>query len=156
MIRRIVSKNALIRKCINSQCTNSYIRNFSSIHVPSQENKLTDFSNAPRITVTFVEGDLDDGERITCTIPIGQKLVDAALDNDIDIEAACGGELACSTCHCVFTDQSLYDALPQKKEEEEDMLDLAAGLTDTSRLSCQLDITEIYDGAVIVVPGEGL
>ena len=61
---------------------------------------------------------------------IGKTLLDIALENNIDIEGACGGELACSTCH-VHVEQSLYDKLPSKKEEEDDMLDLAWGLTDT-------------------------
>lgn len=109
----------------------------------------------PSVTITFVEGDLEDGNRIIVQALCGKKLVDVALDADVDIEAACGGELACSTCHCIFVDESLYDSLPAKQEEEEDMLDLAAGLTSTSRLSCQLEVTEKYDGAVIVVPGDG-
>jgi ferredoxin len=62
--------------------------------------------------------------------PVGKRVLDAALDNNIDIEGACGGELACSTCHVVL-DQDLYDKLPAKKEEEQDMLDLAWGVTDT-------------------------
>jgi hypothetical protein len=52
-----------------------------------------------------------------------------------------------------FADQNLYNSLPAKKLEEDDMLDLAAGLTPTSRLSCQLLVTENYKGAVIIVPG---
>ena len=71
----------------------------------------------PTVTITFVEGDLEDGERVVVQAPLGAKLVDVALDADVDIEAACGGELACSTCHCVFTDQDLFDELPPKQEE---------------------------------------
>lgn len=60
----------------------------------------------------------------------GKTVLDIAIENNIDIEGACGGELACSTCH-VVTSQELFDKLPPKLEEEEDMLDLAWGLTDT-------------------------
>lgn len=110
----------------------------------------------PPVSITFVEGNLEDGNRITVLAPTGKKLVDVALDCDVDIEAACGGELACSTCHCVFTDDALFASLPKKKEEEEDMLDLASGLQRTSRLSCQLEVNSKYEGAVILVPGEGI
>jgi len=88
--------------------------------------------------------------------PTGKLLVDVALDADVDIEAACGGELACSTCHCVFTDDALFASLAKKTEEEEDMLDLTAGLQRTSRLSCQLKVSAAFDGAVILVPGDGI
>ena len=66
---------------------------------------------------------------------------------------ACGGELACSTCHCVL-DQAVYDTLPAPTEEEEDMLDLAWGLTETSRLGCQIKASEALDGIIIRIPDE--
>ena len=68
--------------------------------------------------------------RIEVDAPIGKTVLDVAIDNNIDIEGACGGELACSTCHVILS-QDLFDQLPEKTEEEEDMLDLAWGLTDT-------------------------
>ena len=55
----------------------------------------------------------------------------------MELEGACEGTLACSTCHCIFTPE-MFDKLPPADEEELDMLDLAAGLTDTSRLGCQV------------------
>ena len=70
---------------------------------------------------------------------------------DIDGFGACEGTLACSTCHVVL-DKELYDRLPAKLEEEDDMLDLAMGLTSTSRLSCQLEVTDLFEGAEVVVP----
>ena len=63
---------------------------------------------------------------------------------------ACDGSLACSTCH-VILEQSHYDALPPPEEEEEDMLDLAFGLTDTSRLGCQIKIDASMKGMVLQV-----
>ena len=62
-------------------------------------------SYGPPVTFTFVEGTLEDGNRIVVQALCGKKLVDVALENDVDIEAACGGELACSTCHCVYVSQ---------------------------------------------------
>ena len=102
-------------------------------------------------TVSFTFLEAESGEHVQVTSSPGKKLVDVALDNDVEIEAACGGELACSTCHVVL-DKELYDRLPAKLEEEDDMLDLAMGLTSTSRLSCQLEVTDLFEGAEVVVP----
>jgi len=66
---------------------------------------------------------------------------------------ACEGTLACSTCHMIF-DQELFDSLPPLDEEEEDMLDLAIAVTDTSRLGCQIKVTPAMDGAEIRLPDE--
>jgi ferredoxin len=103
------------------------------------------------VPITFVEG--EGGEEIEVLAPVGKNVLDVALDFDIDIEGACGGELACSTCHVILS-QELYDSLPEKEEEEEDMLDLAFGLTDTSRLCCQIKVTPELKGAVFTVPDE--
>lgn len=63
----------------------------------------------------------------------GQNLLDVAHKHGVDLEGACDGACACSTCH-VILDHDVYDALPAPSDEEEDMLDLAFGLTETSRL----------------------
>ena len=68
---------------------------------------------------------------------------------------ACDGSLACSTCHVVVLSQEVYDALPEPEEEELDMLDLAFGLTDTSRLGCQIKLDKKLEGAVLEIPGAG-
>ena len=74
--------------------------------------------------------------------------MDTAHDNNIELEGACGGELACSTCHLVF-EKDVYDTLPPKADEEEDMLDLAFELTETSRLGCQIKVCKEFDGIKI-------
>jgi len=69
----------------------------------------------------------------------------------VDIEGACEGSLACSTCH-VIVDPEWYNKLEKPTEDEEDMLDLAYGLTRTSRLGCQIVLTDKLDGLVVKLP----
>jgi 2Fe-2S ferredoxin len=83
--------------------------------------------------------------------PVGFSVLDIAHRHGVDIEGACEGQMACSTCH-VIVDPEWYGKLPEPKEEEEDMLDLAFGLTRTSRLGCQIVMTEQLDGLVVSLP----
>ncbi len=83
----------------------------------------------------------------------GLSILDIARENNIPLEGACEGALACSTCHIVVSPE-WYDVLPNPKEEEEDMLDLAFGLTKTSRLGCQVIMTKELDGLVVHLPTE--
>eukprot|EP00588_Corethron_pennatum_P010086 CAMPEP_0194272886 /NCGR_PEP_ID=MMETSP0169-20130528/6341_1 /TAXON_ID=218684 /ORGANISM="Corethron pennatum, Strain L29A3" /LENGTH=178 /DNA_ID=CAMNT_0039015671 /DNA_START=125 /DNA_END=661 /DNA_ORIENTATION=+ len=101
------------------------------------------------IPVTFVSR--DGSSSTTVNAKLGVDLMTVAVDNDIDLEGACGGELACSTCHCIF-DEDIYDTLPEKDEEEDDMLDLALDLTETSRLGCQIPVTKDLAGIKIRLP----
>jgi 2Fe-2S ferredoxin len=70
----------------------------------------------------------------------GTPVLDAALDNNIRIDHNCGGNCACSTCHIIV--EKGFKSLDEMSEDEEDMLDEAEGLTDTSRLACQAKVTE--------------
>jgi 2Fe-2S ferredoxin len=99
--------------------------------------------------ITFIDPDSTKHE---VDAPIGLSVLEIAHRNNIDIEGACGGSLACSTCH-VIVDPAWYEKLPEAKEEEEDMLDLAFGLTRTSRLGCQLTVTAELEGLVLRLPG---
>ncbi len=92
-----------------------------------------------------------DGEKITVDAPLGLSILEIAHRNNIDLEGACEGSLACSTCH-VVVDEQWFDLLPTATEDEEDMLDLAFGLTHTSRLGCQIIITEELDGLTLKLP----
>jgi ferredoxin, 2Fe-2S len=96
----------------------------------------------------FVEA---NGSRREVEAPLGASVLQVARCNDIDIEGACEGSLACSTCH-VIVDPEWYDLLKEASEDEEDMLDLAFGLTRTSRLGCQIIITEELDGLTVQLP----
>jgi 2Fe-2S ferredoxin len=92
-----------------------------------------------------------DGRRREVDAPIGLSVLEIAHRNDIDLEGACEGSLACSTCH-VIVDAEWFDLLKEPTEDEEDMLDLAFGLTETSRLGCQIVITEELDGLTVQLP----
>ncbi|WP_371219965.1 ferredoxin family 2Fe-2S iron-sulfur cluster binding protein [Orientia tsutsugamushi] len=100
------------------------------------------------VKVIFI---INDIEEKTVDAQIGLSLLEVAHQNKIDLEGACEGSLACSTCH-VIVDPCWYKKLPLPVEEEEDMLDLAFGLTNTSRLGCQIIITEELDGLIVKLP----
>ncbi|CAG5114617.1 unnamed protein product [Candidula unifasciata] len=104
-----------------------------------------------KVKVIFL---LSDGRRQEVNAKVGDNLLDVITENDIDIDGfgACEGTLACSTCHLIFKQED-YDKIPDKPTDEElDMLDLAYGLTDTSRLGCQVIVTKDMDGLEISVP----
>ncbi len=92
-----------------------------------------------------------DGRRREVEAPIGLSVLEIAHKHGVDIEGACEGSLACSTCH-VIIDPEWYDLLKEASEDEEDMLDLAFGLTKTSRLGCQIIMTEELDGLTVTLP----
>ena len=98
--------------------------------------------------MTFIER---DGTRREVDAPLGMSVLEIARRHDIDIEGACEGSLACSTCH-VIVDPQWYELLNEASEDEEDMLDLAFNLTVTSRLGCQLVISEEPDGLTVQLP----
>ena len=83
--------------------------------------------------------------------PLGMSVLEIAHQHGVDIEGACEGSLACSTCH-VIVDPAWFRKLEEPTEDEEDMLDLAFGLTETSRLGCQIVMTEALDGLVVKLP----
>ena len=93
----------------------------------------------------------DGKERKEVEAPLGLSVMEVAHRHGIDIEGACEGCMACSTCH-VVVDPEWYARLEPASEDEEDMLDLAFGLTKTSRLGCQITITEAHDGLVVQLP----
>jgi ferredoxin, 2Fe-2S len=98
--------------------------------------------------ITFIER---DGTPHEVEAPLGLSVLEVAHRNGIDIEGACEGSLACSTCH-VIVDPEWYDLLKEASEDEEDMLDLAFNLSQTSRLGCQIIITEELDGLTVRLP----
>jgi ferredoxin, 2Fe-2S len=98
--------------------------------------------------MTFV---LKDGEEKEVEAPLGLSVLEIAHKNNVDLEGACEGSLACSTCHVIVEDE-FFGELTEATEDEEDMLDLAFGLARTSRLGCQIKMTEELSGLKVKVP----
>jgi len=104
--------------------------------------------DAEYVNLIFINKDKTE---VQVKAKVGDNLLEIAHQNDIDLEGACDQSLACSTCH-VILDSDLYDELPIAKPEEEDMLDLAYGLTETSRLGCQVKVTKDFEGKKVTLP----
>jgi len=100
--------------------------------------------------VTFIES---NGTERVVEAPVGKNLMVVAQDNGFDVEGACEGAMACSTCHVIVASE-WFDRIPEASEDEDDMLDFAVGLTATSRLACQIVMTEELDGLVVSLPEE--
>lgn len=100
------------------------------------------------VCVSFV---LPDGSTRNIDTDTGVTILQAAQENGIEMEGACEGNMACSTCHVIVSDD-FFDKLPEATEDEEEMLDLAIDLRPTSRLGCQLMVTEECDGISLTLP----
>ena len=107
----------------------------------------TEYNLMPKITFVDV-----DGQCRAVEAEIGATVMETAIRNDIPgILASCGGACACATCH-VYIDQAWWELLSQRTAEEEDMLDTAHDVRETSRLSCQIKVTEELDGLRLQTP----
>jgi len=102
------------------------------------------------IKVTFISA---EGETQTVDAVTGRDLLSVAQAAGQPLEGTCEGQMACSTCH-VIVDKEWFDKLPRAVEDEEDMLDLASGARRTSRLSCQIILTDELDGLTVHIPAE--
>jgi 2Fe-2S ferredoxin len=100
----------------------------------------------PKVTFVF-----PDGKEQTYDAPNGISVLEVAHKNNIPLEGACEGSLACSTCHVIVSPE-WYGKLKAATEDEEDMLDLAFGLTHTSRLGCQIMMSDALDGIKVSLP----
>ncbi|QHD67780.1 2Fe-2S iron-sulfur cluster binding domain-containing protein [Sphingobium yanoikuyae] len=101
--------------------------------------------------VTFISADGEN--RLEVDAPAGSVLLEVAQAAGQPLEGTCEGQMACSTCH-VIVDAADFDRLPRASEDEEDMLDLAAAATRTSRLACQIILSEQLDALTVRIPGE--
>jgi len=100
--------------------------------------------------MVFIE---TDGNRKEVDAPVGLSVMEIAHRHGVEIEGACDGSLACSTCH-VIVEPAWSGKLDEASEDEEDMLDLAFGLEETSRLGCQIIMSEELDGLTVRLPKE--
>ena len=94
-----------------------------------------------------------EGQTVDAAAAPGECLLAVAQAAGMPLEGTCEGQMACSTCHVVVAEE-WFAKLPAAHPDEEDMLDLAAGVSRTSRLSCQIELTEALDGLEVRIPGE--
>lgn len=117
-----------------------------STTTPHHHGDLTPPKPGQERHVTFVD---KDNSRHTFEVGDGDNLLDIAQANDLEMEGACGGSCACSTCHIIVEGDDMYDKMEEPSDDENDMLDLAFGLTETSRLGCQVSMSRELDGLVV-------
>lgn len=136
-LRPVISR---FRQCI--------IRNHGGPSIPA---------DAPTIHFTFVNPHPSQAkkgeplEKLRVEARIGETILQTAHRNNVDLEGACEGVCACSTCHLIFQ-EDVFDRLEEPTEDEEDMLDMAFGLTATSRLGCQVKVTQDMEGMEVRLP----
>ncbi|CAK7244538.1 MAG: mitochondrial matrix iron-sulfur protein [Sporothrix thermara] len=118
----------------------SAVRAHGHIHKPKPGEELY---------ITFID---KDGDSHKLAVAPGDNLLDIAQAHDLEMEGACGGSCACSTCHVIVEDEAFFDKMNEPDDDENDMLDLAFGLTETSRLGCQVIMTKELDGLVVRLP----
>lgn len=102
------------------------------------------------LKVTFID---PRGTAIEAEAEPGDNLLKIGQAAGLPLEGTCEGQMACSTCHVIVSPE-WFEKLDEPSEEEEDMLDFAAGARRTSRLSCQIDLIEALDGLTVSVPAE--
>jgi 2Fe-2S ferredoxin len=112
--------------------------------------KASTFRTATLPKITFIE---PDGTSRSFDAEDGDSILDVAQRHGIDLEGACEGGMACSTCHIIVA-EDWFERLDAASEEEEDMLDMAVDLRPTSRLGCQINLTDVLDGLVVSLPSE--
>ena len=102
------------------------------------------------VKVCFVTA---DGARVEREAAAGEAMLGVAQAAGLPLEGTCEGQMACSTCHVIVAPE-WFDKLPPAHADEEDMLDLATGVARTSRLSCQILLSDELDGIEVRIPGE--
>ena len=93
-----------------------------------------------------------DNQTHTIDVQNGRTVMEGAVQNDIPgIDADCGGSMSCATCH-VYVKEDWFDKLPNKEMGEDDMLDQAYEPNSSSRLSCQIMVSDNLDGLCVYMP----
>ncbi|EPS34582.1 Adrenodoxin [Penicillium oxalicum] len=120
-----------------------------SVTAHTAHGHITPPKAGEEINITFID---KDGTKVELQVAEGDNLLDIAQANDLEMEGACGGSCACSTCHVIVEDPDMFDKMEEPSDDENDMLDLAFGLTETSRLGCQVIMSKDLDGLVVRLP----
>ncbi|KAG3154000.1 hypothetical protein PC128_g22466 [Phytophthora cactorum] len=131
-----------------SRASPSHAPRFFHASAAALHGDMSKFANNPTVHIKFK---LRDDSIKEVEAKTGMSILDVAHANDIDLEGACESSMACSTCHVILEDP-VFDELEEACEDEEDMLDMAFGLTDTSRLGCQVFVTEDFEGTTVMLP----
>mmetsp|Transcript_16988 Transcript_16988/g.34024 ORF Transcript_16988/g.34024 Transcript_16988/m.34024 type:complete len:183 (-) Transcript_16988:87-635(-) len=127
-------------------------RNYKTSSVVHHGGPHIDKSSSKLINIHWIkDGTNGEIQKITTSAYVGETLLQVAHHHEIELEGACEGVCACSTCHTILPDD-LFSSLDPPSEEEEDMLDMAFGLEETSRLGCQVTLTEEMDGREFRLP----
>ncbi|XP_062440750.1 adrenodoxin-like [Rhea pennata] len=150
-----VSKTRLIYPCRVAEQNHTLARQGSErgfSFTKRLQDAPRESSSADQVMVHFINR---DGEKLTATAKEGETLLEVVVNQNLAIDGfgACEGTLACSTCHLIF-ERDIFQKLDTISDEEMDMLDLAYGLTETSRLGCQVCIKKSMDGLTVRVPME--
>ena len=101
--------------------------------------------------ITYIE---HNGKTHKVEVPNELSVMEGAIQNNIPgIDADCGGACACATCH-IYVDEKWFNKLPNKSEDEQDMLDMAIEPNKFSRLGCQITVNDDLDGMVVKMPSK--
>merc|ERR1719499_640792 len=122
-------------------------RMLSRLWRPNGSIQLFSRAYARNFSTTFKIIDCNKTEH-TVQASDGDTVLETCEKHSIEVEAACGGECCCSTCHC-FLQSDLFEQIEQPDEDELDMLDLAIGVEETSRLACQVKITPEFENTIV-------
>ncbi|CAM4544356.1 hypothetical protein PO909_026306 [Leuciscus waleckii] len=150
MCVQVLARSSLALLC-HPGSTRSHLRFLHTAPKLCSESQQNGSSDS-KVLVHFVN---QSGVKSSVFVTEGESLLDVVIKKNLDISGfgACEGTLACSTCHLIF-EESVYDKLEPIVDEETDMLDLAYGLTKTSRLGCQVTVEHWMDGMTVRVPHE--
>ncbi|CAI5744933.1 unnamed protein product [Peronospora destructor] len=140
---RVLGHRLMPARAVYSHALRFFHASSSSLH-----GDMSKFAANPTVHLKFKQRD-DSMKEVEAKT--GMSLLEVAHANDVDLEGACESSMACSTCHVILEDP-VFEKLEDACEDEEDMLDMAFGLTDTSRLGCQVIVDESFEGMTVTLP----
>ena len=127
------------------------MRRPSLIFISAKHIDIIEHPNREQLIMPTLKFIKTDGSEHELNVDVGSTLMEIGRDNNMGLEGTCGGSLSCATCHVYFSDADFARVGPPS-DDEMDMLELAFGLTPTSRLGCQITIDDNLDGLTVKVP----